>query len=813
MVYYGSTAHSILRVANLEMRRIAVAILFSIPLAVQIALAQELALVAPGQVVVDYPQQSTMHQAFGFKKPLIAGLSELQKFGQRSAVLGPSGVISSISTEPTPMPLTNELSKCDELLATGMVLRCSPNYYYSTTATPNDPLYSSQIDDSLGLIKAAQGWDIRTDASSVVVAVLDTGVDYNHPDLAANIWTNPGEIPGNGIDDDANGYVDDVHGINAITGSGNPMDDNFHGTHVAGTIGAVGNNGIGVTGIAWNARIMALKWLDSGGGGWLTDVMEALDYALAMKNRGVNLRVTNNSWGGGGYTSLLQSRINALKEAGVVFVAAAGNSGSNNDMDPTYPANYDNAVSVLSTKVRDEPSSFSCFGATTVDIGAPGDYIRSTIPGGGYGYLGGTSMATPHVVGALALLFAKEPSLTVNQAVERLLATGDPVPILEGITVSGRRLNLANLLSNTRPPSPTYTECQYTVEQIPYDPPTGFSSVARTIPRPNSDWSPERESVSLPFQFPFYDGTYNSVWISLNGMVYFVDPVGRARDDWHWTELGWPRSIAPLHNPNFYDANLNTQFQPDGPEAKGVRVLSSPERFDVEWIVTYAESPEKIEIVLSLFPDGRIESYTSVPSARLAYRMRQNTLVGIRGGGASDANILSFRGFPIVMGRDQGFAYTRGACSAAQATPTPAATPTPTPTPTPTATPVRTPTPTPPPIIANLSLADRRGTTTLKAGAQFFVGVYSSRAGELPLTFELNGTLCAGSVTLSLIAGDNNYTGRFPTLRPQFTKAVLRIPNSRVSTRINGGKKGRAQTHQAACSAILKALQEMRKSS
>ena len=190
-------------------------------------------------------------------------------------------------------------------------------------------------------IDAPDAWNISTGSQSVVVAVIDTGVDYTHPDLAANIWTNPGEIAGNGRDDDGNGFVDDVHGYDFAEHDGDPMDDNGHGTHVAGTIAAVGNNGLGVAGVNWSASIMPLKFLNSQGPGYLSDAIRAINYATMERTRyGVNVRVMNNSWGGGGFSSAMQTAIQAASDAGILFVAAAGNSGTNNDASPHYPANY-----------------------------------------------------------------------------------------------------------------------------------------------------------------------------------------------------------------------------------------------------------------------------------------------------------------------------------------------------------------------------------------------------------------------------------------------------------------------------------------
>ncbi|HEX9506410.1 MAG TPA: S8 family serine peptidase, partial [Acidimicrobiia bacterium] len=309
-------------------------------------------------------------------------------------------------------------------------------------------------------IHALQAWNTQTGSSSVVVAVIDTGVAYTHPDLAANMWVNTGEIPGNGIDDDGNGYVDDVYGYDFVNHDGNPFDDHGHGTHVAGTIAGVGNNGIGVVGVNWHARIMALKFLGASGSGSTSDAVSAVLYAANM-----HAKVMNNSWGGGGFSQALMDAITTANSAGSLFVAAAGNFSDDNDVFPNYPSNYDvpNVVAVAATDHNDALATFSNYGHTTVDLGAPGVNILSTVPtsGGGlsdpsgYRYLSGTSMATPHVSGAAALLFAQFPGITHLQVKDRLLNGVDHVPSLAGITVTGGRLNVLNALeTDTVPPAP-----------------------------------------------------------------------------------------------------------------------------------------------------------------------------------------------------------------------------------------------------------------------------------------------------------------------------------------------------------------------
>lgn len=333
------------------------------------------------------------------------------------------------------------------------------NYKVSVAVTPNDPSFPrlwglNNTGQTGGKpdadIDAPEAWNIQK-GNNVLIGVIDTGVDYTHPDLAANIWTNPGEIAGDGLDNDTNGFVDDVHGYDFVNGDGNPMDDQYHGTHVAGTIAGRGNNGAGVTGVSWSAKIMGLKFLGADGSGFISDAINAVNYATQM-----GAKLTNNSWGGGGFSQGMFDAITAAKNAGSLFVAAAGNDGTDNDVTPFYPSNYnvDNVIAVAATDHNDNLASFSNFGRTTVDLGAPGDNIFSTAPGNTYQSLSGTSMATPHVAGAASLVWAQNPTMTYAQVKSRLLSTGDAIASLQGKTVTGRRLNAFNALTNPVPSTP-----------------------------------------------------------------------------------------------------------------------------------------------------------------------------------------------------------------------------------------------------------------------------------------------------------------------------------------------------------------------
>jgi len=262
------------------------------------------------------------------------------------------------------------------------VLYAEPNYILrltakpELTATPNDPSFGSLW--GLTKINATTAWNNTTGSNNVVVAILDTGTDYNHVDLAANIFNNPGECTADGVDNDGNGYIDDCHGINVAYGTSDPMDDNDHGTHVAGTVGAVGNNGIGVVGVNWNVKILTCKFFDASGSATTEGAIECLDYVKTMKDRGVNIVATSNSWGGGDNSQALYDAIDAQRQSGILFITAAGNGnffgvGQNNDTAPFYPCTYylPNIICVAATTSTDGRASFSNYGKRTVHVGAP----------------------------------------------------------------------------------------------------------------------------------------------------------------------------------------------------------------------------------------------------------------------------------------------------------------------------------------------------------------------------------------------------------------------------------------------------------
>jgi subtilisin family serine protease len=338
------------------------------------------------------------------------------------------------------------------LRADPRVLYAEPNYELHVARSPDDPLYPEQY----GLhnegqtggtpgadIGAPHAWDVFTGDSTLKIGMIDTGIDYTHPDLAANVWTNPGEIPGNGIDDDGNGYVDDVHGYDFVNDDGDPMDDNGHGTHTAGIVAAVGNDGRGVSGVTWRAQLVGIKFLNSLGSGSVAGAISAVQYAMT-----VGCRLTNNSWGGGGFSQALLDAINAAGQAGELFVAAAGNAGRDLDGIPFYPATFDTPylISVAATDDRDSLAAFSNYGPNSVDIAAPGVDILSTFPDNRYALLSGTSMACPMVAGVAALVYGQFPQLDAAGVRSALMTGADRVPALSGLVRSGR-LNAFNAVA------------------------------------------------------------------------------------------------------------------------------------------------------------------------------------------------------------------------------------------------------------------------------------------------------------------------------------------------------------------------------
>ncbi|WP_018692184.1 S8 family serine peptidase [Algicola sagamiensis] len=337
-----------------------------------------------------------------------------------------------------------------------------PNYLLKQEDVPNDPdfhrLWAFQNDGSAGGIVGADidapgAWAIHQGSRNVIIGIIDSGIDYRHEDLAPNIWVNPNEIPNNQIDDDENGYVDDIYGISALKNTADPMDTNRHGTHVAGIIGATGNNEKGIVGVNWQTQMVGCSFIGSSGFGSVADAVKCLDYMIALKANGQPIRVINASWGGGGDSQTLKEAIQRAAEADIIFVASAGNDGRNTDQTIHFPSGYDleNIVSVASTDRLDQLSSFSNYGQVTVDVAAPGSGIYSTVPGDSYASLSGTSMAAPMVTGTFALMLARKPDLTAEALISRFYDSTEKLTHLFDKVPEGRRLNLARALEYADP--------------------------------------------------------------------------------------------------------------------------------------------------------------------------------------------------------------------------------------------------------------------------------------------------------------------------------------------------------------------------
>ncbi len=416
----------------------------------------------PGEVLVKFKSGASAGSRSRSEALALIGAEVLETIttpAMEAARRGDTGDLLLVSSAIETMDAINILKNHPE------VEYAEPNWIYHHFATSNDPYYTNgslwgMYGDATSPAnqfgsQAGEAWAAGNIGSNTVwIGIIDEGYMYTHEDLSGNVGTNPGEIAGNGVDDDGNGYVDDVYGWD-FDGNNNTVFDGTsddHGTHVAGTIGAVGGNSKGVVGVVWTVKLMNAKFLGSRGG-TTANAIKAVDYFTDLKQRhGINLVATNNSWGGGGYSQGLYDAIERANQAGILFIAAAGNSTNDNDANPSYPASYNNTniIAVASIDSNGALSSFSNWGATSVDLGAPGRGIWSTVPKSsrgrivsGYASYSGTSMATPHVTGGAALYAASHPGASASQIKNAIMNSTVPTSSLSGKTVTGGRLNVS----------------------------------------------------------------------------------------------------------------------------------------------------------------------------------------------------------------------------------------------------------------------------------------------------------------------------------------------------------------------------------
>jgi subtilisin family serine protease len=321
-----------------------------------------------------------------------------------------------------------------------------------SSAHPDDPMFGEQWSlENTGQgggkaqadISALRAWAKTTGSDKVVVAVIDSGVDYTHQDLMNNIWVRPPDMAE--YTDDELGTIDDTYGFNAVSDNGDPMDQNGHGTHCAGIIGAEGGNSLGIAGVNWKVEIMPLKFIAASGSGTTKDAIKAINYVINRKRAGVKVNIISASWGSTMYSKALEDVIREAGDEGILFIAASGNASANADKSPHYPASYDlpNVISVAALNRQDELASFSNYGAKSVHIAAPGAEILSTWLAGDFREASGTSMATPEVAGVAALVLAAEPDLSMKELRQRLLKSVDKLDSLTGKVSSGGRINAA----------------------------------------------------------------------------------------------------------------------------------------------------------------------------------------------------------------------------------------------------------------------------------------------------------------------------------------------------------------------------------
>ncbi|MCR4415385.1 MAG: S8 family serine peptidase, partial [Thermoguttaceae bacterium] len=553
-----------------------------------------------------------------------------------------SGAIETVAVDPG-APITEVLASYE---ANPDVLTVELDQEVHVTLVPNDSRFgdlwgmrnTGQSGGTAGTdIGAESAWSIATGSLRMAVGIIDTGIDYTHPDLYKNIWLNQGELPtnlglidtdgdglitfwdlneaanagkvadvnqngridggdvlgdprwANGRDDDGNGKIDDLIGWDFVNNDNDPFDDNSHGTHVAGTIGAMGNNALGVAGVNWKVQLVGLKFLAANGSGYTSAAVAALNYAV-----GEGISITNNSWGGGGYSAALAAAISGARAAGHIFVAAAGNSATNNDATPHYPSSYtfDNVVAVASMDRYGNLSSFSNYGASSVDLAAPGSSILSTVPGGGYAVYSGTSMATPHVAGAVALVWSAHPELAYHEVIARILDNVQWVSSFAGKMVTGGRLDVYHALAS--------------------------GSTDNTGPRVTSAVANSAgpvASVRVTFSEPIDPSTFTAADIT-----NFVGPQGSLA-------AGGVQVVAGSNNTQF-DVTFAAQTAPGtyrfdvGPDVRDV----AGNRMDQNGNGIVGESADTYRATFSIAPPAAATFSNTVPAAIRDYRTTVSTI-------------------------------------------------------------------------------------------------------------------------------------------------------------------------------------------
>jgi hypothetical protein len=523
------------------------------------------------------------------------------------------------------------------------------------------------------------------------------------------------------------------------------LDDNDHGTHVAGTIGAVGNNGLGVVGVNWQVKLMALKFLDADGAGTLADAVTAIDYVVDMKNRGVNVRVANNSWGGAGYSAALEQAIARARDAGIIFVVAAGNDSTNNDEEPSYPASYslDNMVTVAAIDSEANLADFSNYGEETVEIAAPGVNILSSVRDGGYDSFSGTSMATPHVVGALALLFAYAPGLSNAEALQRLYQTAAPRASLSGLVAGSRALNVARLLNNDSSPVaplPSYW-CQYGMSNVAYNPDQSADQNEIALQADEFEFL----SIDLPFLFPFQGQLISTIYVSPNGVVYTKHAPSDM--DYQNAKTAPHNSIAALH----------TDLLPTK-DNHGIRYALHSDHVTISWLAGHYEAQNKGEIAvrLSLYADGTIEDFVELKGAAVKRVVKTQATIGLSASSPQSAFTYAANNARIANYTAVRFTPYCNPGSESQVKVT----------------------------ALQVNNGAGRKLREVKPGASFKVVLNAEGQGEVAIQASLNQLSCPSPILTQVSGGTQELSGKLPQLSAKFKNVSFQVAQVKASAKI-----------------------------